>query len=39
MPYHCGHCGAANSEDRTACEKRGVSIETAEDSQEDRRCG
>lgn len=29
MPYHCGDCGTANPEDRTACEKCGVAIETA----------
>lgn len=33
MPYHCGHCGAANPEDRTACEKCGVAIETAENAR------
>jgi hypothetical protein len=33
MPYHCGHCGAANPEDRTACEKCGVSIEAAENAR------
>jgi hypothetical protein len=33
MPYHCGRCGAANPKDRTACQKCGVAIETAENAR------